>query len=53
MKPFEPWKNNGIEGESVTTDLYLRASLGAITDWKDKKSAVERECIWMAVMPRG
>lgn len=42
LKPFELWKNNGIEGESVTTDLYLRASLGAITDWRDKKCGGER-----------
>lgn len=25
------------EGESVTTDIYLGASFGAITSWGDKK----------------
>lgn len=37
------------EGESVTTDVYPRASFGAIINWGDK-SVVETECIWMTVM---
>lgn len=38
------------KGESVTTDIYPRASFGAITNWGDKKCGGERECIWMTVM---
>lgn len=30
------------KGESVTTDIYPRASFGAITNWEDKKCGGER-----------